>query len=463
LEQDADIEARFYGGVEGTIGGNTVVITAKKAKRTFSYFFDCGINLQKYSRFRLLGGKLETLEQLQRWGFFPEFEGIGEVRACFISHGHNDHWLALPAFYKSTIAPQTLWTTKTTKYVMKGLNVPIRDKPLDTLPFEHNSFYFDNEALKDNIRINIAPFPVDHSIPGACAYLLETRNGVLVYTGDFRDHGLLSLNIAQQFWDYVKSRSQGKKLELICEGTNYGTPLRFTTESTVRNRFREILKNYENELLSVILTEKDLWRNIILQQAVEDLKIKDHIERQLVYCESTGKLMRGLCESFRADYRSVFAEPILENFNRLLRINQDQIFTTELLTKIVQNPSKYILVATRREGFNACDLIANKMKYRAIGGCCVLSLSETFEEEIGVSTRDYAKSIAELGFSVEELHSSGHIFPHRLLNVLRQLNPNRVFIVHTSVPEGLKNYIKARTGIDVVAPKLDAAYSLFDL
>jgi ribonuclease J len=344
---------------------------------------------------------------------------------------------------------------------VKIQTVPIRFKTLDISPFENKYYYYDHEALNDNIRITIAPFPVDHSISGACAYLMETPRGILVYTGDFRDHGPLSSNLTEQFWRYVKRRTQGKRLEIICEGTNYGTPFRYLSEDDVKIRLTDILRNYKNELVIIITTDKDLWRNVVIQQAVEEVRINYGIDRQIIYCNSVGKSLRSLREYLRQDYKNILNKSIIDYYIDLLKVADDYFLTPSIITKIIQNPSKFIIVATRGEGLKACDDIASKMKYRAIGGCCVLSLSETFEEEAGFSTREYSKSIAKLGFSVEEVHSSGHIFPHRLLTVLRQLNPDRIFIVHTLVPDGLKSHIKTNLDVEAISPKTGQSYPLF--
>lgn len=458
----ANVEIRFYGGIEGSIGGNAVVLTVKKGDKSFNYLFDCGINLQKYFRHRRLGGRLESLDQLQRWGFLPEFEGIGEIRACFISHGHNDHWFALPALEKSTLAPRVIWTSRVTRQFMGLRDLSITEKPLSLKPFEYRNFYYDEKALRDNVKITVAPFPVDHSIPGSCAYLIEIEDRIIVYTGDFRDHGLLSAHMKhQQFWHYVKQRSQDKKLMIICEGTNYGTPHRFSTEEHVKNRLEEILKNYKNEPLMIIINEKDLWRMLAIQHAVEDVKIKEGIERRIIYCDSTARLLKRIYGSFRSDYKGVLHKSHLEKFARSFMIGENQILSSDLITRIVENPQKYMLVATRREGFNACDSIANKMKYKGVGGCCVLSLSETLEEEMGVSTREYTRSVAELGFDVEEVHSSGHIYPTRLIKLLSYLDPECVFILHTSAPQGLQKFIRTRTGIKAISPKLGVPEPIF--
>lgn len=461
LHASTDVEVLFYGGIEGSIGGNSIVIKVKRGEKEHNYMFDCGVNLQRYSKLKALGIKLHTLEQFERWGLIPPINEVGKLNACFISHGHRDHWLLLPALEKSTISPKIIWMTNTTRLNVQAGTLPVKCTSFDKFPFENRYYYYDDDALKDNIKINVAPFPVDHSIPGACAYLIETPEGMIIYTGDFRDHGLLSSNLNEQFWLYVTKRSEGKKVEVICEGTNYGTPFRYLSEHDVKKRLIEILCNYKNELITIVTTDKDLWRNVIIQQAVEDVKKNFGIDRQIIYCNSVGKSLRGLRESFRQDYKNILDKPSLDYYINLLKVDDNYFLTQMNIQKIINNPSKFIIVATRGEGLKACDDIANKMRYKAVGGCCVLSLSETFEEETGISTREYTKSIAELGFSVEEVHSSGHIFPHRLLDILRKLNPNRIFIVHTLVPEGLKSYIKTNMDVEVLSPKTGQEYHLF--
>jgi len=43
--------------------------------------------------------------------------------------------------------------------------------------------------LLPDCQYNIKAWPVDHSIPGAMAYAVETSEGWIVYTGDLRLHG----------------------------------------------------------------------------------------------------------------------------------------------------------------------------------------------------------------------------------------------------------------------------------
>jgi ribonuclease J len=57
--------------------------------------------------------------------------------------------------------------------------------------------------------------PVDHSLPGACGYIIYTDEGNLVYTGDIRFHGY-NKELSRKFVE--KARLASPKW-LICEGT----------------------------------------------------------------------------------------------------------------------------------------------------------------------------------------------------------------------------------------------------
>lgn len=61
----------------------------------------------------------------------------------------------------------------------------------------------------------IESFPVDHSILGACAVIVEAENGAIVYTGDFRSHGI-KRDLTKAF---VKEAARRDPLFLVVEGT----------------------------------------------------------------------------------------------------------------------------------------------------------------------------------------------------------------------------------------------------
>src|SRR5512136_117468 len=84
----------------------------------------------------------------------------------------------------------------------------IRQKKLDSQPLDDIS----------QCSFNLRCFPVDHSIPGACAWGIETSSGWVVYSGDLRLHGKRG-RLTETF------TSEAAKLApkaLILEGTNVG-------------------------------------------------------------------------------------------------------------------------------------------------------------------------------------------------------------------------------------------------
>ena len=125
---------------------------------------------------------------------FPEYDMLGidlvipdyqyltqrkdQVKAILLTHGHEDHIGSLPYFLRDISAP--IYATKLTRGLVE---VKLKDhRKLDgsllrTInpgePFAVGPF-------------NIEAFRVCHSIPDGVGYALETPQGVLVHSGDFK-------------------------------------------------------------------------------------------------------------------------------------------------------------------------------------------------------------------------------------------------------------------------------------
>lgn len=443
-------ELRFYGGVGGKIGGNIVALVINLNEDTYTFFFDMGLNLEEYYKRNRYKVELKTLKQLQRWKLLPELGNLGEVRACFISHAHSDHCKALNAFLDSGLrGPKFVWSSHTTKKMIG--NKKIRGFHLTVKPFEDSVFYEDQTLKNRKVHLKVAPFPTDHSILGSCAWIAELEKWIIVYTGDFRDHGYLSTYLKEenQFWTYIKRRAelQKKKIIVITEGTNYGVPERFFTETQLKMRLTELLDNFSSELVIIVISEKDLWRVLMVNEVMSSGRKQ---KRHIFYDSTIAKLSRMAYETFQKDYETLLPKSDLSRLRDMLFVGKHQEISDDVLFKAANNPSKYVFVVTSSRVFSTLDQIAK----RRAGGCCILSLSEGSGEITGIPVRDYAKEIAGLGFTVEELHSSGHIYPNRLIRILKKINSEKVFILHSLAPEGFCKFIKSRTGLNCYAPSL---------
>ena len=71
---------------------------------------------------------------------------------------------------------------------------------------------YTNVKLKD---LKVEMLPVDHSLPGACGYIVYSDEGNLVYTGDIRFHGSKHEDSRR----FVEKAKSVKPKWLLCEGT----------------------------------------------------------------------------------------------------------------------------------------------------------------------------------------------------------------------------------------------------
>ena len=74
-------------------------------------------------------------------------------------------------------------------------------------------------------------WPVDHSIPGACGYAIETSAGWVAYTGDIRFHG----KNGAQTQRFAEELATLHPVALLCEGTHTGTHAPFTEAAVMDN------------------------------------------------------------------------------------------------------------------------------------------------------------------------------------------------------------------------------------
>ncbi len=105
-------------------------------------------------------------------------ENKNRIRGIFLSHGHEDHIGAIPYILRQIDVPVygTRLTLALTKIKLKehglSLKIDFREVKENTqLTFEHAQITF---------------FHVNHSIPDAVGICIETSEGNIVYTGDFK-------------------------------------------------------------------------------------------------------------------------------------------------------------------------------------------------------------------------------------------------------------------------------------
>jgi ribonuclease J len=147
------------------------------------------------------------------------------LTAVLLSHIHLDHSALISLLDERIPITCTEATQAYAKALLevgtRGLETEIynfkrrpllntRDDPID------RKFNFTQSGKEMKIgNILVTPCSVDHSVLGATAYIMRTRDGTIVYTGDLRFHGKLA-SLSEKF---AETAAKAEPDIMLCEGT----------------------------------------------------------------------------------------------------------------------------------------------------------------------------------------------------------------------------------------------------
>lgn len=147
------------GGLD-EMGKNTYIIEINND----IFVFDCGV---KYAE-----GFLYGIDYI-----IPDYDYLiknkNRVKGVFITHGHYEN-MGAASDLQRTIPGIKFYSTHYTKFVLMDLGVK-EENIIEIQPNKKLSFG----------SVSIFPMPVNHSVPGAVMYCINTNYGAICYTGDF--------------------------------------------------------------------------------------------------------------------------------------------------------------------------------------------------------------------------------------------------------------------------------------
>ncbi|MEK3882197.1 ribonuclease J [Paenibacillus sp. PL2-23] len=160
-------------------------------------------------------------------------ENRDKVRGILITHGHEDHIGGLPYVLKHLNVP--VYGTKLTLGLIEG---KLKEAGLlgETKRILINA---DSEVQMGTIRASF--FKTNHSIPDSVGVCLETPEGIVVHTGDFKfDH----TPVNDQFADLQRIAEIGSRgvLALLSDSTNAERPGYTPSESNVGDELEDIFR-----------------------------------------------------------------------------------------------------------------------------------------------------------------------------------------------------------------------------
>ena len=410
----------FYGGVN-EIGGNKILLQDRDTRVFLDFGMSFAMKKQFYSP-PFLSPKSE--KSLQELGILPKIAGVykfdrnlPEVDAVFLSHGHLDHSAYL-SFIKREIP---VYCGETTRIILQALSEVRRaDLEFSVSDIDFKTFRTGKKITVDNLEIE--PFHVDHSVPGAYGFVIHTSNGAVVYTGDFRDHGAKP----EMTREFVENAKKEEPTAMITEATNMmGATV--SSETEVESKLNTIVAGTEG----IVLAE-------FAYSDVDRLNSFFHIAKKNHRCLAVSLKQAYLLDALRKD--KGLTVPALDDEDVLIFRKSKKRFDKWENQLIEQYGKQNKIFDVFEVSKQQCKVVLALSFYDfeelvalqpAAGSCYVLSTSEPFNEEMEIDYERLCNWLRHYGLPQYHVHVSGHIMPLQLRKVLKEINAKRMFPVHT--------------------------------
>lgn len=492
----------FYGGVD-EIGGNKIQISSNNN----SFFFDFGKSFNKEGKFFsefLQPRKANGIMDLMEFGLLPKVKGIyredylrhsginfnekPSVEGILISHAHIDHMGYLHhirddiPFYMSKESYLIIKSLETTgapgfsnyinykqdflliekKRVKEGSSTHKRATSRDTLKPREIKLIEPYKTFEIG-EFKIRSAPVDHSLPGSCAFLADDGQEALVYTGDFRFHG--------------KREHETKKF--VNEAKKFAPEVLITEGTRIDNDHNQLETDIERKAAELAMAHGDL---IIVNYPIRDLD--RFYTFYNVAKESDRTLVVNTKQAFLLNEFHGMGYPMIDDVavytpkkswgltgeDSYVAFGDKWISSSKLDPEYVsadykgwekdfvswdnnvsykdlkENPDEYIFQC---DFFEFKELIDIKPK----NAIYIKSKTEPFNDEMELDKERELKWLKHFNIKVHEgYHASGHACGPEIIEIIREINPESVYPIHTEKKEKF-NVLKA-DGINVLNPKL---------
>lgn len=475
----------FYGGVS-EIGGNKIVFEHDDRRLLLDFgmgFKAMGDYFSEYLQPR----KCSALEDFFEFGLLPDIPGLyrgdylrqmgrgPEPRgfdALLLSHAHADH-----AQYIHFLRPDIpIFCTEETRIMLEAIEVT-GSSPLGDLVSHCESFTFyenkkgglsrvtrrQKEFLRQREYVIMEPgkgyeigafrimmYPVDHSIPGACGFIINTLNGSLAYTGDLRFHGYHP-DWTTRFID--ESHRSGIRW-LITEGTRIEKD-ELDSEEAVKNDMTRLMGSTKG-LVFVEHPIRDLYRVRSIYLAAKDSGREFVVNLKLAYLlRAIGALSPLSLEDVkiliprkswglitRKDLPPHLVKGDYKEWERDFLELENAVTYKELS----ENPQGYVVSMSFWEINQLTDV-------RPVNAIWITSKCEPFNPEMEIDEERKKRWLDHFRIARHSAHASGHASRDELLRAVETLKPEVVFPIHTENPLAFKEVLEQK-GIKVTLPGL---------
>jgi ribonuclease J len=461
------VQLTFYGGVN-EIGGNKILLEHKETR----IFLDFGMSFKQaslyFSEF-LQPRKCAGLSDFFELDLLPDIEGLyrgdylrhmgreeeeRKIDAVFLSHAHADH-----AYYIHFLRFDIpIYCSGVTKTILQCLEETGSSSLSDFIAGCEAFQFYENRRgglsrvtkrnkeyvherdyrimepeVKETIKdLEIEMVPVDHSLPGACGYIVYSDEGNLVYTGDIRFHGSKA-DLSKRFVE--KAKSVNPKW-LICEGTRIDKTEK-DSEEKVKEKMTEIISGSAG-LVFVEHPARDLDRVNSIFQSVKANKREFVVNMKLAY------LLTALGDDtpFSLDEVKIFVPKkswglICKSGLDCKLVEQDySTWEREFIHRensvtcddLCQDPMKYVVSMNMWEMNHLIDIKPENAVW-------IKSSCDPFCDEMELDEERKKHWLKHFNIKEYSTHASGHASGEEIREMIRTINPTHLITVHTEKPE----------------------------
>ncbi len=450
------VSITLFGGA-GEIGGNKVLIEDKKTKVFLDFGQAFGLLDEYFVDWLQPRGRF-GLKDYFALGLMPKISGLynheavkctdlkhtaPEYDAVFISHAHQDHVAHLsfleqeiPIYMGEAckkILDSTQHTTGMSVYSEEGWEKRDGSK----IPPNKLKTFRSGEKIKVG-DLEITPIHVDHSVPGAYGFLVETSEGTIAYTGDLRKHG----NKPEMTMDFINSAIEAEPVALIIEGTRVAEveSRKNHTEHFVHSESERIVKESKGMVLAMRYP-KDLDRFRTFYTIAKESG------RKLVISLKTAHLLLSL-KGDPIGLPNPLQDENIEIYGRKMIIYK--AWEMPLLEHCVN--SEWV---KKNQKAIIWELDFSQMQELidiepAQGSACIHSMSEPFEEDPMSQLQDEVLHnwLDKFGMERHQLHASGHASKEEIFEFVEDIDAKKLIPIHTQNPQMFrgKNAMVAEKG-----------------
>lgn len=418
----------FYGGV-AEIGGNKILLQDRDTR----ILLDFGMSFADRRRFYSDPWLSPRNERgLLEFGILPRMEGVYRfdekeptVDAVFLSHSHADHAM-YTAFINRKIP---VYCGETTRTILEALSeARPRSFETDISGIEFRTF---RTGAKIRVRdIEIEPYHVDHSTPGAYGYVIHTSEGAVVYTGDLRTHG----SKPDLTKDFVEASSKASPSLMVTEGTNIiGADV--SSEDEVGSKGGKVVAGTEKLVLADFsYADTDRLRTFHGVAIRNDRVLAISLRQAYLLCKLRSDRKLKIPDLASDKHIAIYRKKKKKYYKweqELLRLDN----VTEA-SEVRGHQDRFLLVCSFSDMGELVEIDPEP------GSNFILSTSEPFNEEREIEFDKFKNWLDHFGLPMYQIHSSGHVMPNELKRMISQIRPRTVLPVHTEHPAPFARFMQ---------------------